>query len=55
MNLTSLIITPELLKLITEIDEFKGSWKQIGENNPDQLSALRYVATIESIAGKLNC
>jgi len=49
MNLTSLIITPELLKLITEIDEFKGSWKQIGENNPDQLSALRYVATIESI------
>ena len=43
MNLTSLIITPELLKLITEIDEFKGSWKQIGENNPDQLSALRYV------------
>ena len=37
MNLTSLIITPELLKLITEIDEFKGSWKQIGENNPDQL------------------
>jgi len=25
LNLTSLNITPELLKLITEIDEFKGS------------------------------
>jgi len=49
MNLTALNITPELLKLITEVDEFKGSWIQIGENNPDQLNALRYVATIESI------
>jgi Fic family protein len=49
MNITSLIVTPELLKLITEIDEFKGSWKQAGENNPYQLSVLRIVATIESI------
>lgn len=24
MNITSLVITPELLRLITEIDEFKG-------------------------------
>ena len=43
MNITSLIVTPELLKLITEIDEFKGSWKQAGENNPYQLSVLRIV------------
>ena len=35
MNLTALNITPELLKLITEIDEFKGSWIQIGENNKE--------------------
>ena len=49
MNLTALNITPELLKLITEIDEFKGSWIQIGENDPEQLNALRYVATIKSI------
>lgn len=49
MNLTSLIITPELLKLITEIDEFKGSWKNLGSHSPDYLKELRHVATIESI------
>lgn len=49
MNLTSLLITPELLKLIAEIDEFKGAWKILGEHSPDQLNVLRKVATIESI------
>jgi Fic family protein len=49
MNLTSLLITPELLKFITEIDEFKGAWKVLGGHSPDQLNALRKVATIESI------
>lgn len=49
MNLTSLSITPELLKLITEIDEFKGSWKKLGSHSPEYLKALRRVATIESI------
>ncbi|SMN17514.1 hypothetical protein CRYPA_158 [uncultured Candidatus Thioglobus sp.] len=29
MNLTSLIITPELLRFITEIDEFKGNLKYV--------------------------
>lgn len=49
MNLSSLIITPELLKLMTEIDEFKGSWTTLSTYSPDHLKALRRVATIESI------
>lgn len=49
MNLSNLTITPELLKLISEIDEFKGSWKALNTQSPERLEALRHVATIESI------
>ncbi len=49
MDLSSLVITPELLRLIAEIDEFKGGWKAKESLNPDHLQALRRVATIESI------
>ncbi len=42
-------ITPETLALIAEIDEFKGAWRALGTLAPDRLSALRRVATIESI------
>jgi Fic family protein len=45
----TLQITPEVLKLITRIDEFKGAWRAMGTLAPDRLSALRRVATIESI------
>ena len=46
---SSLQITPELLTLVAEIDEFKGAWRALGTLAPDRLSALRRVATIESI------
>ena len=49
MNLKSLAITPELLKLIAEIDEFKGGWKLMQSLSPDRLQSLKHVATIESI------
>jgi len=49
MNLTNLIITPELLKIISEIDVFNGGWKIQKNHNPEYLSKLRHVATIESI------
>ncbi len=49
MDLTSLTITPELLRLISEIDEFKGSWQAQADQSPERLHALRHVATIESI------
>jgi len=42
-------ITPEFLKLIASIDEFKGAWRALGTLAPDRLSALRRVAAIESI------
>ena len=42
-------ITPEILSLIAGIDEFKGAWRALGALAPDRLSALRRVATIESI------
>jgi Fic family protein len=42
-------ITPEILKLIAGIDEFKGAWRALGILAPDRLSVLRRVATIESI------
>jgi Fic family protein len=49
MNINTLQITPEILKLIAEIDEFKGSWKALGMLAPERLAALKKVATIESI------
>jgi len=42
-------ITPEMLSLVAEIDEFKGAWRALGTLAPERLSALRRVATIESI------
>jgi Fic family protein len=45
----SLQITPEVLGLIARTDEFKGAWRALGTLAPDRLSALRRVATIESI------
>lgn len=35
--------------MIACIDEFKGAWRALGTLAPDRLTALRRVATIESI------
>ena len=48
-DITTLRITPEILLLIAEIDEFKGAWRAIGRIAPERLSGLRRVAAIESI------
>ena len=48
-DLSKITITSEMLSLISEIDEFKGTWKLLGILAPDRLQALRKVATIESI------
>lgn len=45
----SIQITQEILNLIAKIDEFKGAWRTLGTLAPERLSALRRVATIESI------
>lgn len=49
MKSDTLQITPEVLTLIAGIDEFKGAWRALGTLAPERLSALRKVATIESI------
>lgn len=49
LQTNSLQITPEILTLIARIDEFKGAWRALGRLAPERLSALRRVATIESI------
>ncbi len=45
----TITITPAILRLIAEIDEFKGAWTAIGRISPQRLTALRRIATIESI------
>jgi len=42
-------VNQELLKLITELDEFKGRWELLKTLSPERLKQLRKVATIESI------
>jgi Fic family protein len=45
----NLMLGPDLVKLIAEIDEFKGRWESLKILSPDRLIALRKVATIESV------
>jgi Fic family protein len=45
----TILISPEILRLIARIDEFKGAWRALGTLAPDRLISLRRVATIESI------
>src|SRR3984957_18405151 len=47
-DIRNIIITPEILKLIADIDEFKGRWSVIESLAPERLSSLRRTATIES-------
>ena len=49
MKEPKIIITQEFLKLIAEIDEFKGKWEALKNMSPERLNQLRKVATIESI------
>jgi len=49
LDTTTLRITPEILSMVAEIDEFKGVWRAIGRIAPERLSGLRRVAAIESI------
>ena len=49
LNIDTLTITQDILNIIAEIDEFRGAWRALGTLAPERLSALRRVATIESI------
>jgi Fic family protein len=43
-------LSANVLRLIGELDEFKGAWRAIGRIAPNRLTALKRVATIESVA-----
>jgi Fic family protein len=49
LEIENIVITPEILKLIADLDEFKGRWTVIETMAPERLASLRRVATIESI------
>ena len=49
LNTETVVIEPEMLDIIAELDEFKGAWRALSTLAPERLSALRRVATIESI------
>lgn len=49
LNTETIHITPAILRMIAEIDEFKGAWTALGRLAPERLDRLRRVATIESI------
>lgn len=45
----TILVTQELLALLSEVDEFKGAWRAFSTIAPERLNALRHVATVESI------
>ena len=49
INEASIKISNQMLSIISELDEFKGSWKLLGQLAPDRLKTLKKVATIESV------
>jgi Fic family protein len=49
-NMTDIIITPDMLKKIAEIDSFNGAFNSGGiKIKPEELKAMKRIATIESI------
>jgi len=49
MDTPPLSISPEILRTVARIDEFKGAWKAFQNIAPAKLNLLRKVATIESV------
>ena len=48
--LANFVIPAELLRLVAEVDEFKGRWHAAGNLAPERLSRLKKIATVESVA-----
>jgi Fic family protein len=42
-------LASDLLRLVGDIDEFKGAWKALRSLAPDRLETLRRIATVESV------
>lgn len=48
-HIKNVAITPEILRLIAELDEFKGRWQAVEHLAPERLKSLKKIATIESV------
>ena len=48
-QVAALTITPEMLRLIGELNELKGAWRALRALAPERLAALRRIAMIESV------
>ncbi len=48
-KINEITLTPLILNLIAELDEFKGRWEATAAIAPDRLAALKQIATIESV------
>jgi Fic family protein len=49
VDIESIQISPEMLALTAEVDEFKGEWRALSTLAPERMNAMRRIATIESI------
>ncbi|MEE9392649.1 MAG: Fic family protein [Planctomycetota bacterium] len=49
MKEPKITVGQDILKLVSELDEFKGKWLSLKTMSPDRLQQLRKVATIESV------
>ena len=49
LKMSEIKLTPLILNLIAELDEFKGRWEATAAIAPDRLAALKQIATIESV------
>mgnify|MGYP004621055761 FL=1 len=49
INEESIKISNQMLSIISELDEFKGSWKLLGQLSPYKLKTLKKIAAIESV------
>ncbi len=47
--LARLVLTPEILRLVAAVDEFKGRWQALGRLTPDRFGTLKRTATMESV------
>jgi Fic family protein len=48
-DIKNIIVTPQMLLQIAELDEFKGAWTDYTRLRPEQLKTLKKVSTVESI------
>ena len=49
LNTDTIAISPEILRIIAEIDEFKGAWRALGKLPSNRLDNLRMSAMVESV------